>query len=116
MSTQSVQTNDAKGIVRSFGSQDIFSNGSGMRYGQGKEEGRGRKTGNIQNRSSFGTAGSTAVAEVVLRNRFKDGEGARVLGRVSAGQWLYLARTAASEINMGIASVRFLLFLLIAGA
>ena len=48
-------------------------------------------------------AGSTAVVEVALRNRFKDGEGARVLGRASAGQWLYLARTAASEINMGIA-------------
>ncbi len=63
-----------------------------------------------------GTAGSTAVVEEALRNRFKDGEGARVLGRASAGQWLYLARTAASEINMGIALVRFLLFLLIAGA
>ena len=63
-----------------------------------------------------GTAGSTAVVEEALRNRFKDGKGARVLGRASAGQWLYLARTAASEINMGIASVRFLLFLLIAGA
>ena len=31
-------------------------------------------------------------------------------------EWLYLARTAASEIHMGIALVRFLLFLLIAGA
>ena len=67
-------------------------------------------------RNTAQMAGSTAVAEVALRNRFKDGEGARVLGRASAGQWLYLARTAASEINMGIASVRFLLFLLIAGA
>ena len=56
------------------------------------------------------------VVEEALCNRFKDGEGARVLGHASAGQWLYLARTAASEINMGIASVRFLLFLLIAGA
>ena len=63
-----------------------------------------------------GTAGSTAVVEEALRNRFKDSKGARVLGRASAGQWLYLARTAASEINMGIALVRFLLFLLIAGA
>ena len=67
-------------------------------------------------RNTAQMAGSTAVAEVALRNRFKDGEGARVLGRASAGQWLYLARTAASEINMGIALVRFLLFLLIAGA
>ena len=84
-----------------------------MRYGQGKEEGRGRKTGNIQNRSSFGTAGSTAVAEVVLRNRFKDGESARVLGRVSAGQWLYLARTAGgwvdikSVLSLGIVRTAF---------
>ena len=54
-------------------------------------------------RNTAQMAGSTAVAEVALRNRFKDGEGARVLGRASAGQWLYLARTAASEINMGIA-------------
>ena len=67
-------------------------------------------------RNTAQMAGSTAVAEVALRNRFTDGEGARVLGRASAGQWLYLARTAASEINMGIASVRCLLFLLIAGA
>ena len=36
-------------------------------------------------------AGSTAVVEVALRNRFKDGEGARVLGCASAGQWLYLS-------------------------
>ena len=56
-----------------------------------------------------GTAGSTADVEEDLRNRFKDGEAVWVLGRASAGQWLYLARTAASEINMGIASVRFLL-------
>ena len=54
-------------------------------------------------RNTAQMAGSTAVVEVALRNRFKDGEGARVLGRASAGQWLYLARTAASEINMGIA-------------
>ncbi len=32
VSTQSVQTDDAKGDVRSFGSQDILSNGNGMRY------------------------------------------------------------------------------------
>ena len=32
VSTQSVQTDDVKGDVRSFGSQGIFSNGNGMRY------------------------------------------------------------------------------------
>ena len=32
VSTQSVQTDDAKGDVRSFGSKDILSNGNGMRY------------------------------------------------------------------------------------
>ena len=46
-STQSVQTEDAKGDVRSFGSQDILSNGNGMRYLQKKEEGGGRNSGNI---------------------------------------------------------------------
>ena len=65
-----------------------------------------------------GTAGSTAGVEEALRNRFKDGEGVQVLSCASAGQWLYLARTAACEINMGMASVRFLFFfvLFIAGA
>ena len=38
MSTQSVQTDDAKGDVRSFGSQDILSNGNGMRYLQQKRK------------------------------------------------------------------------------
>ena len=42
-------------------------------------------------RNTAQMAGSTAVAEVALRNRFKDGEGARVLGCASAGQWLYLS-------------------------
>ena len=42
VSTQSVQTDDAKGDVRSFGSQDILSNGNGMRYLQ-KKGGRRRK-------------------------------------------------------------------------
>ena len=37
VSTQSVQTDDVKGDVRSFGSQGIFSNGNGMRYLQKKE-------------------------------------------------------------------------------
>ena len=60
-------------------------------------------------------AGSTAIVDEALRNRFKDDKDVRVLGRASAGQWLYLTRTAASEINMGIASVRFWLCLLIAG-
>ena len=45
VSTQSVQTDDAKGDVRSFGSQDILSNGNGMRYLQKKEEGGGRNRG-----------------------------------------------------------------------
>ena len=31
-STQSVQTDEAKGDVRSLGSQEILSNGNGMRY------------------------------------------------------------------------------------
>ena len=38
MSTQSVQTDDAKGDVLSFGSQDILSNGNGMRYLQKKRK------------------------------------------------------------------------------
>ena len=38
VSTQSVQTDDAKGDVRSFGSQDILSNGNGMRYLQQKRK------------------------------------------------------------------------------
>ena len=47
VSAQSVQTDDAKGDVRSFGSQDILPNGNGMRYLQKKEEGGGRNSGNI---------------------------------------------------------------------
>ena len=42
VSTQSVQTDDAKGDVRSFGSQDKLSNGNGMRYLH-KKRGRRRK-------------------------------------------------------------------------
>ena len=53
-----------------------------------------------------GTAGSTAGVEEALRNRFKDGEGVQVLSCASAGQWLYLARTAACEINMLHAKLR----------
>ena len=47
VSTQSVQTDDAKGDVRSFGSQDILSIGNGMRYLQKKQERGGRNRGNI---------------------------------------------------------------------
>ena len=37
VSTQSMQTDDAKGDVRSFGSKDILSNGNGMREEEGTE-------------------------------------------------------------------------------
>ncbi len=47
VSTQSVQTDDARGDMRSFGSQDILSNGNGMRYLHKKEEGGGRNRGTI---------------------------------------------------------------------
>ena len=43
VSTQSVQTDDAKGDMRSFGSQDILSNGNGMGCFQKREGGERNK-------------------------------------------------------------------------
>ena len=42
-----MQTEDAKGDVPSFGSQDTLFNGNGMRYLHKKEEGGGRNRGTI---------------------------------------------------------------------